>query len=271
MGDQEVDQKALIADVFDRAAPGYAQLGFFHDYARRLVELARIDSGMKVLDLGTGRGAVLFPAAEQVGPQGQVIGIDLSQTMVEQTAAEVRRRNLKSAAVRRMDAENLEFPEASFDRVLCGFSLMFFPRLQLALAEIHRVLRPTGRITVTTWGKGDKRWDWYYELIRTYQKPVKLMTQFLDNPNDLRASLTQASFIDIEVVAEETDVVYLDEEAWWAMKWSGAERATLEQMRPAVLAEFKATVFDKIQALKQPDGVHELDQVLYTSARKPLP
>ena len=270
MGNQEIDMKALIADVFDRAAPGYGHLRFFQNYGQRLVELARIDNGMKVLDVGTGRGAVLFPTAEEVGPQGQVIGIDLSQTMVDLCSTEIRRRNLLNVDVRRMDVESLEFPEASFDHVLCGFSLMFFPQLQRALAEMHRVLRPSGRITATTWGQGDQRWNWYSELLRTYQKPVKLMTQLLNSPNHLRTSLAEAGFSDIEIVAEETDVVYADEADWWAMKWSVSGRATLEAMSPAALGEFKAAVFDQIRVLKQPDGLHELDQVLYTSATKRL-
>lgn len=269
MNDQESARKTLIADVFDRAALLYVQLEFFHRYGRRLVERAEIIGGMKVLDVGTGRGAVLFPAAERVGLRGQVIGIDVSPTMIEQTAAEIQRRALKNAQVQRMDAEHLEFSNASFDRVLAGFALMFFPRFWRALAEIHRVLRPSGRIGVTTWGRGDPRWDWYYELRRTYQLPVKLMTQLLDKPDELEASLKQAAFTDIQVVAEEMDVVYPDEEAWWTMKWSVAERATLEQMAPAVLEKFKAEVFSRLQALKQPDGFHELDQVLYTLATKP--
>ncbi len=68
------EQKRETAGVFSRGAATYDRVGpaFFSHFGRRLVELAQIPSGARVLDIATGRGAVLFPAAEAVGPQGQV-------------------------------------------------------------------------------------------------------------------------------------------------------------------------------------------------------
>ena len=79
-----VQTKLEIAGVFGRAAPIYDRIGprFFAHFGRRLVELAEVPSGARVLDVATGRGAALFAAAEAVGRHGHVTGIDLS----EQTA-----------------------------------------------------------------------------------------------------------------------------------------------------------------------------------------
>jgi len=84
----------------------------------------------QVLDVGAGRGANLFPAAETVGPHGQVIGIDLAPGMVRETTAEIKRRNLPHVSMLQMDAEHLTFPDASFDVVLCGFAIFLFPHLE---------------------------------------------------------------------------------------------------------------------------------------------
>jgi ubiquinone/menaquinone biosynthesis C-methylase UbiE len=117
----------------------------------RIWEVAQIPSGSKVLDVATGRGAVLYPASESVGFQGSVTGIDLSEKMVQETNKELAGKKMFSnVEVRQMDAEHLGFPDESFDFVLCGFAIFFFPQLDKAMAEFHRVLKPTGQICVST-------------------------------------------------------------------------------------------------------------------------
>ncbi|MGE5462125.1 MAG: class I SAM-dependent methyltransferase [Syntrophothermus sp.] len=120
------------------------------------MELAQISNGARILDIATGRGAVLFPAAEAVGEQGHVTGIDLSKEMVEETRREIQGRNLKNVDLKIMDSEHLEFPDGSFDLVFCSFAIFFFPQLERALSEMMRVLKPGGRIAVSTWGRSIK-------------------------------------------------------------------------------------------------------------------
>ncbi len=97
-----VESKQELADFFGRAAPTYGDVGprFFSRFGRRLVEVARLPAGARVLDVATGMGAVLIPAAEAVGPQGQVVGIDLSPSMVEETRREIEKRALSNVSVR---------------------------------------------------------------------------------------------------------------------------------------------------------------------------
>ena len=149
MTDESHPTKEFWTGVYGRGAETYGQVSFFSHWGRRLVALAQIESGATVLDVATGRGANLFPAAELVGPRGQVIGIDLAEPMVRGTAADIDRRGLKNAEVRRMDAEKLEFPNAFFDCVTCGFALFFLPRVDRALTECARVLKPRGKIAVS--------------------------------------------------------------------------------------------------------------------------
>jgi ubiquinone/menaquinone biosynthesis C-methylase UbiE len=95
-----------VAAIFDRAAAAYDQVGppFFAHFGRRLVELARLAPGERVLDIATGRGAVLFPASEAVGPAGQVMGIDLAPAMVAATQAEATARGSTNITLQPMDA-----------------------------------------------------------------------------------------------------------------------------------------------------------------------
>ena len=144
-------RKAEVRTQFNAVAADYdAGPGAFAHFGRRLVDVAAIASGNRVLDVASGRGAVLFPAAEMVGASGDVIGIDLAEEMVRATNEDAARLGLR-VRVQLMDAEHLDFPDAAFDRVLCGFGIMFFPNQERALREFHRVLDPGGQPAVSTW------------------------------------------------------------------------------------------------------------------------
>jgi ubiquinone/menaquinone biosynthesis C-methylase UbiE len=250
------DKKDTLRGVFTRSASSYDRIRYFPIFGEWLVEVAQIPEGARILDVACGRGAVLFPAAERVGPGGHVIGIDLADGMARETGLEIERRELKQAETRQMDAEHLTFPDSSFDFVLCGFSLQFFPHLDQALSEFKRVLKPGGRIAVTTWGSDDERWNWYDDLKETYGAVVKLGSQSLDTPEEIQRWFSQAGFQDIQISTKELDMVFLDEDEWWNMVWSISGRAGLEKLSPEAFARFKAEAFEKTRAQKQDDGLH---------------
>src|SRR5262245_1122721 len=93
---QRDEGKHEIIGVYDRAAPLFDQVGTrqFTYFGNLLVNSLHISSGSYVLDVASGRGALLFAAAEKAGTSGRVIGIDLAPTMGKETRAEIQRRNL---------------------------------------------------------------------------------------------------------------------------------------------------------------------------------
>jgi SAM-dependent methyltransferase len=118
----------------------------------RLVELAEVQPGQRVLDIATGIGEPAVTAARRVGPTGRVVATDQAPQMLaiaRERAAELGLHNLDFVEV---DAEALDFPARSFDAVLSRWGLMFLPNLPGALARIHRVLTPGGRLAAAVWG-----------------------------------------------------------------------------------------------------------------------
>lgn len=135
---------------FDTVAETYDQNGveYFRPVAHRLVELAELRPGEYVLDIGCGRGAALFAAADAVAPTGQVVGIDLSEAMVENTAAELRRRRAHRVVVATMDGTSPGFAPHYFDAVIGSNSVHMVPDLDVAFARYHALLAPGGRLAV---------------------------------------------------------------------------------------------------------------------------
>jgi ubiquinone/menaquinone biosynthesis C-methylase UbiE len=269
MTDVAESRKQIISGTFSRAATGYQRITHFPPLGRRLVDLAQIPPGVTALDVATGRGAILFPLAQTIGVQGKVIGIDIAPGMVEETAAEVVQRGLSNVAVLCMDAEELAFPDAAFDYVLCGFALQFLPHLERGLAEFRRVLRPHGRLALSTWGADDERMTWYKDLRRAYGATIKLQSQSFEDPAWLESRIRESGFEDVCVTTEPFDWVCVQPEEWWEAQWSMSSRAGLEQLEPLAMECLKADVFHAMQALEQPDGFHELLRAQFTLARKP--
>ncbi len=275
-------QKNLLAEVFDRASTTYGQVGagYFTYFGQRLVDRAGLAAGMRVLDVATGRGAVLYPAAELVGPAGSVSGIDLSEGMVDATNAEIQRRGMTNATVQVMDAEHLAFADAMFDAVTCGFALFFMPDRTGALAEFHRVLRPGGWLNVSTWepqnsAAENQRWHWYSELLKRYVPTLSgthachSLTQ-MDTAETLTARFAQAGFIDVVVHRETATFEYSSAEDWWRERWSLYHRLELESLTPEARAELEAEALDRAREMS---ARHELItelSVLFTLGKKPV-
>jgi len=118
-----------------------------------LMARAALQRGERVIDIACGTGLVAFGAAHIVGPQGRVVGVDLSGEMVEAAALYADERKQRNVSFARMDAECLELPDAQFDVALCQLGLMYLPEPGRALHEMRRVLRPGGRMVSAVWGE----------------------------------------------------------------------------------------------------------------------
>jgi arsenite methyltransferase len=110
--------------------------------------LGRLSPGERVLDLGSGAGTDSLVAAQMVGEEGHVTGIDMTPAMLEKAQAAADEMGMTNVEFVAGEAEQLPFPDASFDVVISNGVIDLIPDKDAVFSEIHRVLVPGGRIQV---------------------------------------------------------------------------------------------------------------------------
>ena len=184
---------------WDKAAVYYE--AFWHKQLapaqQRMLELAALQPGERVLDLACGTGLVTFPAAEAVGPSGEVLGTDLSQGMIDLVREIAAQRGVTNVLFDRMDAEVLgALGSSTFDAALCALGLMYVPDVLRSLQEQFRVLKPGGRAAAAVWGQRDRcGWAEIFPIVESRIQSEVCPMFFQTGTKDVLAqTMTMAGF-----------------------------------------------------------------------------
>jgi demethylmenaquinone methyltransferase / 2-methoxy-6-polyprenyl-1,4-benzoquinol methylase len=138
-----------VQAMFDRIARVYDRMnsvmtaGMHHRWRSRAADLARVGPGDRVLDVATGTGDLAIELRRRVGAEGEVVGMDFSQTMLD-----LARRKAPDIEFQAGTALALSYPDDSFAAATVGFGARNFSDLPAGLAEMARVVRPGGRVVV---------------------------------------------------------------------------------------------------------------------------
>ena len=221
---------------WNAAAPGWKKYGkdmfkWLAPVSDQLIRSAGIRIGQTVLDVATGTGQPALTIAKIIGPNGKVIGVDLSPEMLEVAKEEAASQGLTNAvAFQVVKDESLSiFSDSTFDSVICRNGLMFMPDPVKALKAFLRVLKPGGKASVTVWGSPDKS-PVMGVLMNTISKHVPDMKQpaqagtpggpfSIPSIDMLRDYFLKAGFSDFNAEKNEVTVAQTDtaEEFWQGM------------------------------------------------------
>jgi ubiquinone/menaquinone biosynthesis C-methylase UbiE len=146
---------------WDRVAAGWAKWwrtieNGAQSVSERMLELADVQPGHRVLDIATGIGEPALRAASRVGPAGRVVATDLSARMLDLARARATSLGLTNVEFMEVDAERLDFPDRSFDVVLCRWGITSLPNPSNTLAAIRRMLTPNGSFATAVWEAGPR-------------------------------------------------------------------------------------------------------------------
>ena len=244
---------------WDKAAGFYetywaAQLAPAQD---ALLDLAALAPGERVVDVACGSGLVTFRAATAVGSSGSVVAVDLSAEMVTLVRDGATRRALANVTAERMDAEVLELPDQAFDVALCALGLMYVPDPRAAMREMHRVLKPGGRVVIAVWGARKQcGWAEIFPIVdkRVASEVCPLFFQ-LGGGGALQAGLEATGFSLVSVQRLATSLHYASaDEACGAAFAGGPVALAYTRFDDAVRNEVHAEYLASIAAFKHGDG-----------------
>jgi len=228
-----------------------------------LLEAARLQPGMIVLEVASGPGDLGLLAAEIVAPAGRAIVTDGAEAMVEVARARGAELGIANAEFRQMEAEWLDLEAASVDAVLCRWGYMLLADPEAALRETRRVLRPGGHVALAVWDVPERN-PWMSAAGRTLTArgvmeppdPEQPGPFALAAPGRLRELLDDAGFgeVTVEAVDFEFRAPNLDE--WWEqmLKNSSRVRSAMAALAPAEHYATRDAVDAAYAPYVQPDG-----------------
>ncbi|MGB3438676.1 MAG: methyltransferase domain-containing protein [Actinophytocola sp.] len=267
-----------VRSNFDTVAESYDQNGveYFRPVARRLVELAELGTGEYVLDIGCGRGAALFAAADAVAPTGQVVGIDLSEAMIENTAAELRRQRAHRIVVVTMDGTSPDFAPGYFDAVIGSNSVHMVPDLERAFARYRKLLAPGGKLAVCAPASVLEPEPRVFGLRSIAEASARFsvstrvypQTEAFGGPAKAEADLRRAGFEDVRLHVEDVVLRAASPEQFVRWTWTHGMRIMWDTMpedqRDAVARE----ITEEAEEFRIADGTIEIrSPIRYIIAR----
>jgi demethylmenaquinone methyltransferase/2-methoxy-6-polyprenyl-1,4-benzoquinol methylase len=156
--EKDLNKKRQVALMFDNISPRYdllnrlLSLGIDTLWRKKAIRMLRKHNPKKILDIATGTGDFALEALK-LNPE-KVIGVDISEGMLEQGRIKLRRLKLEDKIdLKYGDSENLKFPDNNFDAVIVAFGVRNFENLEKGLSEIYRVLGKEGKAIVLEFSK----------------------------------------------------------------------------------------------------------------------
>jgi ubiquinone/menaquinone biosynthesis C-methylase UbiE len=252
----ELEQaKAKAALAYNAAADHFDHPvnSFWHKFGRRTVERPDLRPGERVLDVCSGSGGSALPAAEKVGPEGYVVAADLAGNLIALAEAKAEAKGLRNIEFRVADMLELGYPQGSFDAVVCVFGIFFVPDMAGAVGELWRMVRPGGRLAITTWGPRlfEPANGAFWEAIAAVRPDLHRGFNPWDRiaePAGLRALLAEAGVHQADIVAEAGTHPLESPEDWWKIAMGSGYRGTLEQLEAGAFHQVRETNLSRLHA-----------------------
>lgn len=166
------DNKAYhqrIIESYDKRSTVYDDHVWAREWSIQTVDFCPPKAGEKVLDIACGTGTIAFYIAGKIGPEGSVTGVDISTGMINRCHEKLKESNCTNLKFEYGDAERLEYPANSFDRIYCSAGLYWMVNPQAALRHWFELLKPQGRIGLTAWPENSFVWgDGERQALRKY-------------------------------------------------------------------------------------------------------
>jgi SAM-dependent methyltransferase len=288
MGDQQLDGERWKSDQkrdWDASATGWKKWWpIFEASAQhvsdRLVELAGVKPGARVLDIATGNGEPAVTAARRVGSAGRVIATDQSAGMLAIARERAAQLGLSNLDFYESDGEALAVSERDFDAVVCRWGFMFMPDIDRALRGIRGRMKAGARFATAVWSTADKvpmitvGADLVRKLAGLPPPPPNALEPLrLADTSILTSALEGAGFKDVVIERQQVIFEFAAPDAFTQFRRDVAApfRALLDKQTPEMRDQIIRAVTHAARVLMQADGkVRTSNETILFAARNPM-
>jgi ubiquinone/menaquinone biosynthesis C-methylase UbiE len=249
------DKLEEIANAFDARAATYGRNAWHRQCAEQLVALCRLRPGHQVLDAGTGTGFAALAAARVVGPDGRVLGVDLSAGMLREAKAAASAAGLPNVAFAQSDVSRMtHLPSATFDAITCAAGLLYMPVAE-ALQEWRRLLKPRGIVAFSSMRAGSP------PAARLFRDCAARFGLTLPDPSvplgteaACRDTLEAAGFAVLDIVGDIVEFTAQDFTLAWESNYRSAGHAPVQSLDAEDQARLKQAYLEALAREQREDA-----------------
>lgn len=251
-----------MANLFDKLSDTYDEVGvdFFQPIAATLLAAMPPQEGERWLDIGCGRGAVLLPVAQAIGPHGLAVGIDISGGMIEHARRLALHASLRNVECEVDDAQSPATVHGPFDTISSSLVLFFLADPLGALRNWLPLLKPEGRIGVTTFGVVDSRWEEVDTVFQPHLPPQMrdARTSGKEGPfanhEGVEFLFQEAGFTNVRTELATINVRFNDAQHWYDFTWSVGQRMMWLAIPEHLRADVRRDAEARLAKFANPDG-----------------
>lgn len=264
------EHKQKVMASFDMASEGYdcPSLRFFAGSSAHLIGLMQLEGSETLLDIATGTGNAAIAAARTL-KYGSVTGIDLSTGMLRKAGDKAKEMNLRNVVFRQCDIESMEFEDNAFDAVTCAFGLFFLPNMENGLRCISRVLKPGGKLAITSFAPSLMMplRKMLFDRIKVYgvEEPKHSWMQ-LDDPEKIYKLLGGAGYRDVQIQSRQMGYFLKNSLDWKDVLLNSGYRGLLNQLSETDLKRFMNEHLHEVGSSADENGIWLEVEVLFTVA-----
>lgn len=260
-----------LAESFDRWVPHIQPVG------DQLIDLLALTPGLRVLDVACGTGEPSLTIARRFGTDVRVTGVDTAEAMVARARTKAAAEGLPGADYLVMPAERLEFPSATFDRVVCRFGVMLFNDPAAGAREMWRVVKPGGRVAIAVWGPLEQLasvhtlWRLLPDYLPADQIPAPPKMTALGAPGALNQVLSAAGWTAPHVRPYRVIYRFPSPRDYWDLAVdAGVFKEIVSKLSCHAQVAFKARALADIAAFTRGDSIELPNDALIAVAARPV-
>lgn len=243
---------------------------FRYRLAFALVDLVELKKGQKILDIATGTGIVAISAAKTVGNQGQVVGVDISSTMLNQAREKIAKQSLQNIELIEADADYINFEPESFDVIFCSSAFVWLSYIPNALQKWYGFLKKGGTVAFSCFSETSFMTP---IIIQACTKACGISLSNINSPLGTHQKchnlLRQAGFQKISIDTQQFgNYITLDEAKSWDGSWFNPESNPLSELSQFELEQCQTEYHRAIEHLATDKGIWNHKTAYFVVARK---